>query len=134
MKNFVTVLATVLAFLTFGLISSVANAHEMVPTYPTLEPSYMGENLVSTTMTMFNKRPEVEYYEFGVFTEDWVPVPFVSKYTIWKIPYLSTVSVEIFMNKVDAKSAVYICSKSKLRKIDLTRTAVSSRICSKIKK
>lgn len=108
------------------------NAHEMVPTYPKLVPSYMGENLVTTTMTMFNKRQEVEYYEFSVFTEDWQSIPFVSKYKIWKIPYLSTVSVEIFMNKKAAKDAVYICSRSKLRKVDLTRTAVSSRICSKI--
>lgn len=126
MKYIITLIAFVFAF--------SANAHEMVPTYPKLEPSYMGENLVTTTMTMFNKRPEVEYYEFGVFTENWEPIPFVSKYKIWKIPYLSTVTVEIFMNKNDAKNAVYICSQSKLRKIDLTRTAVASRICSKFKK
>ena len=134
MKHIATVITTIFAFLVFGFLSSTATAHEMVPTYPKLEPSYMGENLVSTTMTMFNKRPEVEYYEFGVFTEDWVPVPFVSKYKIWKIPYLSTVTVEIFLNRIDAKSVTYICSKSKLRKVDITRTAVSSRICSKIKK
>lgn len=114
--------------------ASKAQAHEMVPTYPKLVPSYVGKNVVSTTMTMFNKRSDVEYYEFGVFTEEWEPIPFVSKYKIWKIPYLSTVTVEIFLNKKDAKNAVYICSKSKLRKLDLTRTALSSRICSKIKK
>lgn len=125
LKYIITVIATVFAF--------SAYAHEMVPTYPKLEPSFMGENLVSTTMTMFNKRPEVEYYEFGVFDGDWNPIPFVSKYKIWNIPYLSTVTVEIFMHKKEANNAVYICSKSKLRKIDLTRTAVSSRICSKIK-
>lgn len=134
MRHIATVIATIFAFLVFGFLSSTASAHEMVPTYPKLEPSYMGENLVTTTLTTFNKRPEVEYYEFGVFTENWDPIPFVSKYKIWKIPYLSTVTVEIFMNKNDAEDAVYICSKSKLRKIDLTRTAVSSRICSKIKK
>ena len=92
----------------------------------------MGENLVTTTMTMFNKRPEVEFYEFAVFDKDWSPIPFVSKYKVWKIPYLSTVTVEIYMHKSEAKNALYICSRSKLRKIDLTRTAVSSRICSKI--
>jgi hypothetical protein len=132
MKHLATVIATMFAFLVFGFLSSTASAHEMVPTYPKLEPSYMGENLVSTTMTMFNKRPEVEYYEFSVFTEDWQPIPFVSKYKIWKIPFLSTVTVEIFMNRDAAKNAVYIWSRSKLRRIDLTRTAVSSRICSKI--
>ena len=117
-------------FLSFG---TNALSHEMVPTYPKLEPSYMGDNLVSTTMTMFNKRPEVEYYELGVFTGDWEPVPFVSKYKVWKIPYLSTVTIEIYMNRSEAKDAVYICSRSKLRKQDITRTAVSTRICSKIK-
>lgn len=121
-----------LLILLFALFTTNAHAHEMVPTYPKLVPSYMGENLVMTTMTMFNKRPEVEYYEFSVFTEDWKPIPFVSKYKIWKIPYLSTVTVEIYMRKESAMNASYICSRSKLRKEDLTRTAVSSRICSKI--
>lgn len=132
MKHYAHVIATMFAFLIFGLFSSIAHSHEMVPTYPKLVPSIMGENLVTTTMTMFNKRPEVEFYEFAVFDKDWSPIPFVSKYKIWKIPYLSTVTVEIYMHRSVAKNALYICSRSKLRKIDLTRTAVSSRICSKI--
>ena len=114
------------------MFASSAYAHEMVPTYPKLEPSYLGENLVTTTMTMFNKRPEVDYYEFGVYTENWEPIPFVSQYKIWKVPYLSTVTVDIYLNSNDAVNATYISSRSKLRKQDHTRTAVSSRICSKI--
>ena len=108
-------------------------AHEMVPTYPELKQSYM-EGLYTTTMTMFNRRPEVEYYEIGVYDDDWEPVKFVSNYKIWKIPYLSTVSFDIYIRGNDKYKVRYICSKSKLRKSNMTRTAVSSRICSKVKK
>jgi hypothetical protein len=114
-------------------IASKAEAHEMVPTYPKWEPSYLGENLVKTTMTMFNKRAEIEYYEIGVFDEDWEPIPFVSQYQVLKIPYLSTVTFDVYIRKDDKYKARYICSRSKIRKEDLTRTAVSSRICSKFK-
>lgn len=109
------------------------NSHEMVPTYPKLEPSYM-EGLYKATMTMFNKRAEVEYYEIGVFTKDWKPIPFVSNYKVFKIPYLSTVTFDVFIRDVDRKRVEFICSKSKLRKADITRTAVSSRICSRVKR
>ena len=115
------------------LITSVASAHEMVPTYPKISGSYV-EGLQKTTMTMFNKRMDVEYYEIGVFTEEWKPIPFVSQYKVWKIPYLSTVSFDIFIRDQDAKKATYICSQSKLKKENTKRTAVSSRICSRVKK
>ena len=114
------------------LFSSAAHAHEMVPTYPKLEPSFM-EGLYKTTMTIFNKRPEVEYYEIGVFDQDWNPLPFVSNYKIHKIPYLSTVSFDLYLREEDVSKATYICSQSKLRKLTTTQTAVSSRICSKVK-
>lgn len=115
------------------LIGAASYAHEMVPTYPSLEPSYM-DGLYKTTLTVFNKRKEVQYYEIGVFTSEWDPIPFVSKYKIYKIPYLSTVSFEIFIRKTDSDRAVYICSKSKLRKEDVALTGISSKICSKIKR
>ena len=53
----------------------------MVPTYPKLEPSFM-TGLQKVTMTMFNKRAEVEFYEIGVFTSDWNPIPFVSQFKV----------------------------------------------------
>ena len=115
------------------LFSTIAYSHEMVPTYPKLEPSFM-DGLYKTTMTMFNKRPEVDYYEIGVFTVDWEPIPFVSNYKVFKIPYLSTVSFDIYIRKQDKEKVVYICSKSKLRKQNNSTTAVSSRICSKVKR
>jgi hypothetical protein len=114
-------------------VASKAEAHEMVPTYPKWEPSYLGNNLVVTTMTMFNKREEIEYYEIGVFDDNWETIPFVSQYQVLKIPYLSTVTFDVYIRKDDKYKARYICSRSKIRKEDLTRTVVSSRICSKFK-
>lgn len=85
-------------------------------------------------MQMFNKRADVEYYEIGVFDEDFNPIPFVTSYRILKITYLETVTFDVYIRKLDVERATYICSQSKLRKEDITRTAISSRICSKIKK
>lgn len=113
-------------------ISSAAYSHEMVPTYPELTISHI-DGLQKTTMTIFNKRAEVEYYEVGVFTKEWEPIPFVSNYKIYKIPYLSTVSIEIYIRKEDKNRTTYICSMSKLRKKQMTRTAIKSRICSLVK-
>ena len=115
------------------VMSTSVKAHEMVPTYPKLEPSYM-QGLQKTSVTIFNKRPEVEYYEIGVFTKDWEPIPFVSTYRVFPVPYLSTVTVELFIRDVDQNNITYICSKSKLRKSYETHSAVSSRICSKVKR
>ena len=119
--------------ISIGLIlSSAASAHEMVPTYPVLEPSYL-DGLHNTTMTMFNKRVDVDYYEIGVFDSEWNPIPFVSNYTIFKIPYLSTVTFDVFIRDIDKTKATYICSHSKLKKGNAVRTVISSRICSKFK-
>lgn len=109
-----------------------ATAHEMTPTYPTLEPSHL-DGVYKTTMEMFNKRQDVEYYEIGVFDKDFNPIPFVSSYHVFKLKYLGHVMFDVYIRKEDVKNAVYICSKSKLRKEDSVRTAVSSRICSKFK-
>jgi len=90
-------------------VANKAQAHEMVPTYPKWELSYLGENLVKTTMTMFNKREEIEYYEIGVFDDNWEPIPFVSQYQVLKIPYLSTVTFDVYIRKDDKYKARYIC-------------------------
>lgn len=106
-------------------------AHEMVPTYPKLEPSFM-DGLYKTTMTIFNKRPEVEYYEIGVFTQEWEPIPFVSNYKIHKITYLTAATFDIYLRAQDKNRVTYICSQSKLRKQNQTQAAISSKICSKV--
>jgi len=112
--------------------AGAASAHEMTPTYPKLEPSHL-DGVSKTTMQMFNKRADVEYYEIGVFDKDFNPVPFVSSYNILKIEYLGHVTFDVYIRKSDISRAVYVCSRSKLRKDDSARTAVSSRICSKFK-
>ena len=105
----------------------------MTPTYPKMQPSHL-DGVVKTTMQMFNKRQDVEYYEIGVFDADFNAVPFVTSYNIIKIKYLGHVTFDVYIRKADIGRAHYICSRSKLRKDKSVRTAVSSLICSKIKK
>lgn len=103
----------------------------MTPTYPKMRPSYI-DGLDVTTMKMFNKRSDVEYYEVAVFDENFEPVPFVTSYNILKIEYLAHVTFDIYLRKEDRGVARYICSRSKLKKDTDVRTVVASRICSKI--
>lgn len=114
------------------LVSFPVFAHEMTPTYPKLAPSHL-DNVYKTTMEMFNKREDVEFYEIGVFDENWNAIPFVTSYNIIKLRYLGHVAFDVYIRKDDVSRAEYICSKSKLRKDGNTKTAVSSRICSKFK-
>jgi len=128
MKYFIMMLA---------LLPLTLSAHEMTPTYPKLEPSHV-EGVLKTTMEMLNKRKDVEYYEVGVFDKDWKNVPFVTSYSISKqniieLKYLSRVRLDIYIREKDKDRALYICSKSKIKKEDEIRTAILSRICSKIK-
>jgi hypothetical protein len=111
---------------------SSAFAHEMTPTYPKLVPSHL-QGVWKTTMEMFNKRNDVEYYEIGVFDKDFKPIPFVSSYKVVHLSYLGHLSFDIYIREIDKERVTYICSRSKLRKDDKVRTAISSRICSKIK-
>ena len=83
---------------------------------------------------MFNKRADVEYYEVGVFDKDFNPVPFVTSYNVFKLEYLGHVTFDVYIRARDKDRAEYICSKSKIRKDSNTKTAISSKICSKIKK
>lgn len=115
-----------------AILSSAVSAHEMTPTYPSLIPSHL-DNVYKTTMQMFNKRNDVEYYEIGVFDSDFKPIPFVTAYRILNIQYLGRVTFDVYIRKSDLGRATYVCSRSKLRKDSSARTAISSRICSKFK-
>ena len=114
------------------MFGTIATAHEMTPTYPKLKSSFM-DGVTVTTMRMFNKRKDVEYYEIGVFDEDFNPVPFVTAYRVIKIQYLGHVMFDVYIADRDKYRARYICSRSKLRKDTRIATNVTSRICSKIK-
>ena len=76
------------------LLCSNAIAHEMTPTYPKWGSSYIA-GVKKTTMEMFNRRKDVEYYEIGVFDKEWKPVPFVTSYKIINLKYLSNVKFEV---------------------------------------
>jgi hypothetical protein len=107
-------------------------AHEMVPTYPKWERGiYPG--ILSTTVEIFNKRKDVEYYEIGLFDKDWNPVYFVADYKVIQLKYLSSASIDIYIAKEEKDRVEYVCSRSKIRKSNETRTAISSRICSRFK-
>ena len=107
-------------------------AHEFTPTYPTLKQSYL-PGILYVTMTLFNKRENVEYYELGVFDENWEAVPFVSMGNpIIKIEYLQKREINIYITEKNKERAKYVCSKSKLVVDGTAKTSVSSRICSKI--
>jgi hypothetical protein len=126
MKSFLLTLATVLM-----LVPSFAIAHEMIPTYPKLRVSHL-ENLYVTTMQMFNKRVDVEFYEIDVLDKYFNPIPFVSTSKVINLKHLEKITFDVYIRKEDAKRAMYICSSSKLSRNNTTRTAISSKICSKI--
>ena len=100
----------------------------MTPTYPTFQDSFMAGVSV-TTLNIFNKRMDVSYYEIGVFTKDWEPIPFVSQYEIIPMEYLDTVSFEVYVSNLSIDSVEFICSVSQLQE----GTTVSSKICSRVK-
>lgn len=128
-KMFYQTLAVIVAS---TALASKAEAHEMLPTYPRLKPSYVTD-VMQVKMRMFNKRQDVEWYEVGVFDAKWNPVPFVTGYRILKVEYLSHVTFDVYVRAVDAERATYVCSQSKLRRDQTEGTVIASRICSKFR-
>lgn len=107
-----------------------AVSHEMLPSHPVLGVSYV-DGVLKTQMHLFNKRQDVEYYEVGVFDEDWNAVPFVTGYRIIRLEYLEQVKFDVYILENDADRAEFVCSRSKLRGDDTKRAMVASRICSR---
>ena len=113
------------------LCGSVA-AHDMTPTYPEWKMSFI-PSAQMTTMQVFNKRADVQWYQIGVFDKEWQPIPFVTRYKILNIKYLQRVKFDVYVNSENVKFAEYICSTSKLRGDDNFKPIVESRICSRFK-
>jgi len=113
-------------------VSVSVHAHQFTPTYVKFGPSFV-EDVAQTKMELFNKRREVEYYEVGVFTEDWKPVSFASENKIIHVRYLETKKINVYVKFQDVKRVVYICTESRLRREDVRDTVISSKICSKVK-
>ena len=114
------------------VMSGYASAHEFTPTYPKLKNSYV-KGVLYTTMTLFNMRKDVEYYEFGVFNAEWEKVPFAMQNKVMRFKHLEKKKIDIYIREKDKEEVVYICSKSKLIVTGSEKTSISSRICSKVK-
>lgn len=116
------------------LVCGSSTAHELTPTYPKLLPYYIGNDIHYTSMQLFNRRSDVQYYEIQVFDQEWNVLPFAaSSGKIMNIPYLETKRFDIYVHNKNIKDVTYICTVSKLIKQDIT-SAISSKICSKIKR
>ena len=113
-------------------ISLNAASHDMTPTYPKWKMSFI-PSAKMTSMEVFNKRSDVQWYQIGVFDEDWQPIPFVTRYKILRVKYLSRVKFDVYVNDNDSQRAEYICSTSKLRGNDDFKPIVESKICSRFK-
>jgi hypothetical protein len=122
---------TLLTAVVAALMATTAHAHEWTPTYPTFEASFM-EGIVVTTMKIFNKRSDVDYYELTVHDKDWKPIPFASTAKLLYVPYLGQKSVDIFIREIDCDRIEYICTTSKQLALDAPGSGVDSRICSKV--
>jgi len=124
MKKIIT--AVVAAFM-----ATTAHAHEWTPTYPKFEPSFM-DGIVVTTMKIFNKRSDVEYYEISVYDEEWNTVPFASTQKLINVDYLGQESVEIYIREADCDRIEYICTTSRQFELNAPESGIESRICSKV--
>lgn len=115
-----------------GLVGGYANAHQFLPTYPKFEPSFIA-GASYTKMQLFNKRQDVEYYELSVYDNEWNAVTFASENKLIQLKYLETKLINVYVKNDDLKRVTYICTESKLKKQDVQYTAISSKICSKVK-
>jgi len=113
------------------LFSTTAYPHEWTPTYPKFEPSFL-DDIVVTTMTLFNKRKDIEYYEISVYDEDWNTMPFASTMKLINVPYLGQETVDIYIREADCERIEYICTTSKRILEDTQSSGIDSRICSKV--
>ena len=122
--------STVSKFLILLFVSGSAMAHELTPTYPELQTSYMND-ILEVKLKMWNARVDVEYYKIEVTDEDWNDVPFITTEKVFKLDYLSRRDINIFLPS--DTSATYICTRSMLEKGNASKSIISSKVCSKIK-
>tara|TARA_B100000900_G_C20198937_1_gene561015 strand:+ start:141 stop:524 length:384 start_codon:yes stop_codon:yes gene_type:complete len=122
---------TIIKTIAIALFTSSAIAHELTPTYAELKPSYV-DNILVTTMKMWNRRNDVEYYEINVYDKEWNKVPFAAVDRIFQISYLQHKQMDVYFREKDAKRIEWICTTSKQLKQDVISTGVKSQICSKI--
>ena len=114
------------------LFANSAAAHELTPTYPKVEPSYIdGVSIIN--MKMWNRRNDASYYEINVYDKEWNSIPFASADKILKMEYLEHKKFYIYLRDEDTDMVTYICTTSKQLKQDVQSTGIKSRICSRVK-
>ena len=123
-------LALILLVVSGPLWGIHASAHELTPTYPKLEQSYI-PNVLQTKVKIWNARVDVEYYKIEVTDEDWNDVPFITNEKVFRLNYLGRRDINIFLPS--DTSARYICTRSMLEKGNASKSIISSKVCSKIK-
>jgi len=119
----------ILCLLLFNL---AGHSHEQTPTYPEWQVSGI-DGVKKTTIRLWNSRKDVEFYEVGLFDDEWETVPFVTAYKIIPIDYLQQVHFDIYIKDSDVGIARYVCSLSKLRDDTDKKTLLATKICSKFK-
>ena len=116
-----------------ALLANSAAAHEMTPTYLKFKPSYVDDVYV-TSISVWNRRNDVEYYEISVVDENWHPIAFATKERILKLSYLNKTKIDVYIKKEDIKNIEFICTSSKQLKSDVKSTGIKSMICSRIER
>ena len=115
------------------LMSSSVAAHELTPTYFYFKPSYI-EGVSITTVELWNRRDDAEYYEIYVADKDWGRIPFATRDRIIRLPHLSREKINIYVKQEDKARVEFICSSSKQLKSDVKSTGIKSTICSRIER
>lgn len=115
-----------------GLVHGLCASHELTPTYPELQTSYIS-GVLKAEMHLFNSRKDINYYQVSVYDENWKPVKFATESKIIQMDYLDHKDIEVYVRTKDKEKAHYICTKSKILRGQSTPTLLASRICSKIK-
>lgn len=105
-------------------------AHELTPTYPELQTSYMND-VYEVKLKMWNARGDVEYYKIEVTDEDWNDVPFITNEKVFRLKHFGRRDISIFLPS--DTTATYICTRSMLEKGNASKSIISSKVCSKIK-
>ena len=115
------------------LLANPTWAHEMTPTYPVWSLATEARGVLKTSLEIWNRRADVEYYQVEVFDKEWAPTKFVTEDQIIKLGYLQRKSITVYISKNDKKNVTYICTKSRLLSDNVLSSGVATRICSRVK-
>jgi hypothetical protein len=118
--------------LLLATLSGYASAHQFLPTYPTLERSYV-QGVMKVEMEIFNSRKDVDYFQFDVYDDNWEEMPFATESRIVPVFYLERKQITIYIREEDKNQVRFFCSTSKIVDREKTETVIASRICSRVK-